>query len=79
MGDLCGIYKESKQSFYLLSTQGLLISDVSCHHSPVLALSSGSRVTSRVTLLGFHFPSTDTHEQIFTLVLVSSLCFLQCF
>lgn len=40
MRDLSGIYKESKHSFYLFSTQGLLISDVSCrHHSPVLALS----------------------------------------
>lgn len=32
MRDLSGIYKESKHSFYLFSTQGLLISDVSCHH-----------------------------------------------
>lgn len=78
MRDLSGIYKESKQSFYLFSTQGLLISDVSCHHHcPVLALSSGSRattLTSGVTLLGFHFPPTDTHVQIFTLLIICSLC-----
>lgn len=43
---------------------------------PVPALSSGSRatrVTSRVTLLGFHFPSTDM-VQIFTLLIICSLC-----
>lgn len=64
MRDLSGIYKESKQSFYLFSTQGLLI--LKCfmswpfpHFSPSPLIPMLPRVTSRVTLPGFNFPSTD--------------------